>query len=138
WAWVPGRVVRPVYAPALVAFVGGGGWRASVSIGEPVAWFPLAPREVFVPAYRVSPRYVQAVNTPHVSSTNINLNVTNVRYVNREVPGAMTAVPREAFVRAQPVARAAVTIPREAAQSAPVVSAGAPAQPQRTSVAGTA
>ena len=27
WGWVPGPVaVRPVYAPALVAFVGGGGW----------------------------------------------------------------------------------------------------------------
>ena len=31
WAWAPGRVVvRPVYAPALVAFLGG---RVSLSIG---------------------------------------------------------------------------------------------------------
>jgi len=137
WGWVPGRIARPVYAPALVAFAGGNGWRASVSIGEPVAWFPLGPREVFVPAYRVSSAYVRAVNTPHVNVTNININVTNVRYVNRDVPGAMTAVPRDAFVRAQPVARAAVAVPREVAQAAPVGIA-APAQPQRASIAGTA
>ena len=34
WCWVPGpRTVRPVYAPALVAFVGGGGFSLSVSSG---------------------------------------------------------------------------------------------------------
>lgn len=34
WAWVPGSVVaRPVYAPALVAFVGGSNWSASVRLG---------------------------------------------------------------------------------------------------------
>ena len=51
WAWAPGRIVtRPVYAPALVAFVGGSGWQASVRVGaEPVAWFPLGPREPFIP-----------------------------------------------------------------------------------------
>jgi len=34
WGWVPGPVVvRPVYAPALVGFVGGGGWSVSVGFG---------------------------------------------------------------------------------------------------------
>src|SRR3989442_15797597 len=34
WFWVPGPVVaRPVYAPALVAFVGGSHWSASITIG---------------------------------------------------------------------------------------------------------
>src|SRR5205814_1992738 len=45
WGWVPGpRTVRPVYAPALVAWVGGPRLNASVSIGGGrggVAWFPL-------------------------------------------------------------------------------------------------
>jgi hypothetical protein len=75
WGWVPGPVVvRPVYAPHLVAFVGGGGG-LSVAVGfgggfAGVAWFPLGPRDVWVPGYRCSPRYVQ------------NINVTNTRVVN--------------------------------------------------------
>jgi hypothetical protein len=145
WAWIPGeRVVRPVYAPALVAFVGGNGWRVSVSVGEPVAWFPLGPREVFVPSYRVSPVYVTAINRPHVTVTNVNVTINNnVTYVNREVPGAVTAVPRETFVRAQPVAQVAVAVPRERVRAA-VVSGSAPVvgttvvQPQRASIVGEA
>src|SRR5205814_10383503 len=47
WVWVPGTVVvRPIYAPALVAFVGGPGWRIGMDVGSPVGWFPLGPREV--------------------------------------------------------------------------------------------
>ncbi|HYM25129.1 MAG TPA: DUF6600 domain-containing protein [Vicinamibacterales bacterium] len=132
WVWIPGaRVERPVYAPALVAFVGGGSWSASLRFGsEPVAWFPLGPHEVYVPAYRVSPVYVTAVNRPNVVVTNVTtINVTNIRYVNRAVPGAVTAVPRDTFVRAQPVARAAVAVPREAVQAAPVVAHTPPVQP---------
>src|SRR5512143_852210 len=107
WAWCPGRAVaRPVYAPALVVFVGGANWGASLSIGDGVGWFPLGPREVYVPPYAHSRRYVTQVNV-----TNINItNVTNVTYVNRSVQGAVTAVPRSDFVRARPVGRAAVVV----------------------------
>ncbi|MEP6964949.1 MAG: DUF6600 domain-containing protein, partial [Polaromonas sp.] len=71
WAWVPGHLPqRPVYAPALVAFVGGGGgginWDIAIgSGGAPrpgVGWFPLAPGEAFRPVYRASPRYITQVN----------------------------------------------------------------------------
>ena len=84
-------VARPVYAPALVAFVGGPHFSLAVGIGggAGVAWFPLGPREVYVPAYRVSPAYVRQVNITHV--TNITT-VTNVRYVNQTVPGAVIGV----------------------------------------------
>ena len=80
WCWVPGPVVvRPVYAPALVVFVGGPRFGMSVSFGGGgggVAWFPLGPREVYVPPYRTSERYVQRVN---VTNTTVNVvNVTNV------------------------------------------------------------
>src|SRR5207245_7824657 len=106
--WVPGpgvavvvgaprrAVVRPVYAPALVAFVGGSHWSASLSIGGGggVAWFPLGPREVYVPPYRVSPTYVNRVNVTNVTNITNVTNVTNVRYVNQSVPGAVTAVSR--------------------------------------------
>jgi hypothetical protein len=102
WAWVPGPVVmRPVYAPALVAFVGGGG--ASVGVGVGVqAWFPLGPREAFVPWYHYGPTYLRQVNVVNVT------NVTNGRYVNREV--GITAMSGEAFSSGQPVARGLVRV----------------------------
>jgi len=72
WAWVPGaRVVRPVYSPAMVAWVGSSGASLSFSFntrtGPDVRWFPLAPHEVYVPIFRSSPRYVRSVNQPHVA-----------------------------------------------------------------------
>ena len=122
WVWVPGRIVeRPVYAPALVAFVGGPSFSVSIGIGGGgVAWFPLGPGEVYRPAYHVSEVYVRNINVTHVNVTNINVtnvNVTNVRYVNQNVQGAVTAVPQQAFVSARPVAREAVVVtPQQAAQ----------------------
>ena len=43
WGWVPGPVaVAPVYAPALVGFVGGGGFGVAVGFGSTVGvgWYP--------------------------------------------------------------------------------------------------
>jgi hypothetical protein len=137
WAWVPGTIVaRPVYAPALVAFVGGPGWHASLTINEPIAWFPLGPREPFIPVYRVSPEYVRAVNITHVTVTNVT--VTNITYVNRSVPGAVTAVPRDAFVGARPLAAVAVAVPHAAISQAPVVGTAALVAPERASVVAAA
>jgi len=119
WGWIAGPpAVEPVYAPALVVFIGGGG-----SLGGNVGWFPLGPREVYVPSYPVSREYVNRVN---VSNTTVNTttitnvynatiinkttNVTNLTYVNRNVQGAVTAVPQHTFASAQPVARAAVVV----------------------------
>ncbi len=50
WAWTPGpRYARPVWSPALVAFVGfGGGVRVGVGLGN-VGWVPLAPGESYRP-----------------------------------------------------------------------------------------
>jgi len=77
WGWVPCRpgavgvaYVRPVYAPALVAWVGGAYmWRSVIAVGggSSVGWFPLGPREVYVPSYRASRGYVNNVN---VTNTN--------------------------------------------------------------------
>jgi DNA segregation ATPase FtsK/SpoIIIE-like protein len=102
WGWVPGPIApRPVYAPALVAFIGGssGGvnWNVSIGGGSPgVGWFPLAPGEAYRPAYRASPRYVTNINRTIV----VNNNVTNVYRFNR--PETVTAVPRDAFQRGRP------------------------------------
>jgi hypothetical protein len=63
WAWVPGGYVpRPVWAPALVGFVGSG-VSVSVNIGGPVVgWYPLAPWHRYEPHYRHSPTYVTIIN----------------------------------------------------------------------------
>ena len=93
WGWVPGSAQRaPVYAPALVAFVGGDNFRLSVSSGPTagVAWFPLAPGEVYRPAYTASRDYFTRVNVTNtvVNVTNVTnvynnpTHVTDVRYVN--------------------------------------------------------
>lgn len=145
WGWIPGPIaVRPVYAPALVVFVGGGG----IAVGGNVAWFPLGPREVYVPSYRVSPGYVNRVNITNttVNQTTItnvynttiinkNTTITNVTYVNRNVQGAVTAVPQRTFTSAQPVARAAVVMNSRDIASASVSSRAAVA-PSQNSVLG--
>jgi hypothetical protein len=133
WGWVPGPVaVRPVYAPALVAWVGGG------AIGGGVAWFALGPREVYVPAYRTSPVYINRVNVTNTVIVNNNVNITNINttnvtYVNRSAPGAVMAVQQNAFASARPVQSAAITVRPEAVRSAPVM-ASASVAPSRESV----
>lgn len=68
WAWVPGTFgQRPIYAPALVGFVGGASgnvsWGVSLASGSPAAaWFPLAPGEYWTPHYHASDRYRQRLN----------------------------------------------------------------------------
>ncbi|KAJ8135867.1 hypothetical protein OY671_010920, partial [Metschnikowia pulcherrima] len=84
WCWVPGpRHVRPVYAPALVGWVGSPGASVSIMVGggPGVGWFPLAPREVYVPGYRVSNTYVRNVNITNTTIVN-NTYITNV-YENK-------------------------------------------------------
>ncbi|MGE5171222.1 MAG: DUF6600 domain-containing protein [Rudaea sp.] len=144
WGWVPGpRHVRPVYAPALVAFIGGAGFSLSVSSGPAIGWFPLGPREVYVPPYHVSRDYFRQVN---VSNTVVNVtNITNiynnparaaeVNYVNRRAPNAVTAVPPAAFAQAENVSRAAVPIAAAAVQRAQV-HAVAPVAPARPALLG--
>jgi hypothetical protein len=120
WCWVPGPIaVRAMYAPALVAFVGGGGFSLSVGVAG-VAWFPLGPGEVYRPAYAVSRGYFNninvsntVVNTTVINNVYNNVNVTNIVYRNREVAGAVTAVPTNTFANGEPVARHAVPVSRE-------------------------
>ena len=147
WGWIPGPVrSRAVYAPALVAFVGGSNFQIAISIGNVVgvAWFPLGPRDVYRPSYPVSRSYFNNINTSNttINTTNItnvynNVNVTNVTYVNQQVPGAIVAVPSTAFVQSQPVGRTAVRLSKEAIAKAPVTAVAAVA-PVQVSVRGAA
>jgi hypothetical protein len=134
WFWIPGTMApRPVYAPALVAFVGGPGFgmSAAFGVGGGVAWFALGPGELFRPVYAVSPVYMQAVNVRYGV---VNVNVVNVNYVNRGVPGAVIAVPQAAFVGARPVASAAVVVNERELAQARVIGAAPAVAPSRMSV----
>ena len=147
WGWVPGPIrSRPVYAPALVAFVGGSNFQIAISIGNVlgVAWFPLGPRDVYRPSYPVSRSYFNNINTSNttINTTNItnvynNVNVRNITYINQRVPGAIVAVPNTAFVQSQPVGKAAVRLSKEAIAKAPVTAVAAVA-PVQASVRGAA
>jgi len=114
WVWVPGPVTpRPVYAPALVAWVGGGSLGASMSLGVgAVAWVPLGPREAYVPPYRTSPTYVTQVNN---STTIVNVtNVTIVNYVNARAPNAVVAVSAQTMGSGQYVHEVSRPVPAAA------------------------
>jgi hypothetical protein len=131
WGWVPGpRGVTPLYAPALVGWIGGSrggfGFSLSFSFGNAAAvgWFPLGPREPYFPAYHVSSGYFGRVN-----NTNTVINITtinnyynhrqnpdspvlnNIRYANREVRNAVTAVPQDRFANGRRVAEFARAVP---------------------------
>jgi TonB family protein len=149
WVWVPphreGRqdvsAQRPVYSPALVTFVGDSNSSRDFGNGGGVAWFPLAPGEVYVPAHQTSPTYVTNVNVSNTvvrqtTITNVvNNNVQTTTYINQNVAGAVTAVPRATFVNAQPVAQAAVKVAPSAITAAPAVHT-APLAPVKASVMG--
>jgi hypothetical protein len=109
WAWAPGPVVvRPVYAPALVAFFGGPSVR--VAIGVPgVSWVALGWGEPLVPWWG-RPRFIgrptwvgwggpRFVNNVVVNRTTV-VNVTNINvYRNTTVQHAVVAVREESFGR---------------------------------------
>ena len=107
WAWAPGPVlVRPVYAPALVAFLGGPG--ARVSVGGPiVGWVALGWGEPLVPwwgrAGFIHVPWWGGWGGPHVVN-NVVINTTTVVkvenitvYRNSSVQNAVVAVNENRF-----------------------------------------
>ena len=123
WGWIPGpRYARPIYAPALVAFVGGGGFSVGIGSG-PVGWFPLGPGEVYNPWYRCNRDYYRRVN---VNNIRVTRRVTRVviddrvashygryrsnrpfdeHYVNRYAPRGITAMSAREFAAGAGVRR---------------------------------
>ena len=138
WGWVPGVYQRrPVYAPALVAFIGVGPFTGSVALrgAQSIGWVPLAPGEGYRPPYLASPRYIQNINkTVIVNNTTINNTVINNRPGRRgfgadQQPGTAagfanrrfaTVVPADAISQRRPVAAAAVQVRPEALEKANV------------------
>jgi len=94
WYWAPGRFSsRPVWAPALVGWVGGSNWSVAFANrynGPGVGWYPLTPRDRFVPYYRVSPDHERRLGWHHQNSVRWKPQ----REVRRE---GVTVLPREQF-----------------------------------------
>lgn len=144
WGWIPGpRVARPVYAPALVAFVGGG---VSVSVGigsAPVGWFPLGPGEVYNPWYHCNRDYYHRVNVTNIyvrntmyRNTVIN-NINNqynfyregrtprdLHYLNRGAPHGFTAMSGANFASGRRVQREMMHADPRQLAAAPVLARG--------------
>jgi hypothetical protein len=142
WVWVPPqREVQPVYAPALVAFIGG--IELAVTLGNqnnsPVGWFPLGPRETYVPSYSTNRDYYNRIN----QSAQVQPQVLESRWQATQrheavVPGQnpvlanqrfATVVPANVFVRSQPVARATLQVSPAQLAAAPVAPVAAPPAP---------
>jgi len=145
WCWIPPqRTERPVYAPALVGFVGG--TELGISIGlqshAPVGWFPLGPHEPYVPPYVVNRDYYRRLNM----ADRVQEAVLNDRWLRAERHEAYrandpheswmnrrfaTVVPAEDFAHSRPVQHAALKVPADKLAQAPVAPVAAPPVPNR-------
>jgi hypothetical protein len=107
WCWVPGGFGdRPVYAPALVSFLGN---LLGINLGggPAVGWIPLGPREVWYPPYRHGPHYFRDVNYwgggrygNFNDARNVNIPLRN--FLNQR---DATLVAASAMANSQPIGR---------------------------------
>ncbi len=130
WGWVPGQyAAEPVYAPALVAFIGGAaaGLAVAGESGPAVGWFPLAPDEPYWPSYSRNETYIRNVNAGDVRNIDTIVRQSNgapparaasANFANRRFA---TVVPQRVFANAAPVAPAAIHVAPAALAKAPVV-----------------
>jgi hypothetical protein len=148
WCWIPPRrSERPVYAPALVAFVGGS--ELGAVIGQqgraPVGWFPLGPREPYVPPYVANRNYYRRIN----ATDRVEQAVLEDRWQRAERREALraderretwmnrrftTVVPAEDFAHSRPVQQAALKVPADKVAAVPVAPVAAPPAPNRSIV----
>jgi hypothetical protein len=151
WGWIPGPMgVRPVYAPALVAWVGGPSFGVSVGIGGGVGWFPLGWHDPFIPSYHVSPGYARNVNVSNSRVVNVtvinnyyttnnvnvrNTTINNIHYENARVNGAVTGVSNANFASGKSIRGNAIVVPPNAVGRANVMTAASVA-PTREAVLG--
>ena len=145
WGWCPGPLyARPIYAPALVGWIGGPsfGLGLSFGVGGGVGWFPLGWGEPYQPWYGHSRGYFENVNVTNTRITNITY-VTNHYYGGHAGPplryagqvNAVTAVSNATFVGSRPTRESLVPVTATALKGSTVVST-IPMRPTRESVSG--
>ncbi|SHH46104.1 DUF6600 domain-containing protein [Massilia sp. CF038] len=100
WCWSPGRnVTRAVWSPALVGWVGGNNWNVSFNSGgnrraaPATGWYPLTPRDTYVPTYRVNHDNLRYLNR-NAGDVRDDIRGRN-RPSNRQV--GLTVVPHDQF-----------------------------------------
>ncbi len=122
WCWTPGAAVaRPVFAPALVAWVRGP--HLSVGLDAGWGWVPLAPYEPYRPHYRHSPRYRDRIDPPWPSRGQRpprQVPSGPVMYGNQGVPGGVTVVPSTALQQGPVVVRVPRGDPKDEHRARPV------------------
>jgi len=130
WGWVPGSFVEhPVFVPAVVAFLGTAGVGLSVAdaAGPAIAWFPLAPGEVYWPSYTRNLDYVRNLNLGNIADVSViqldangdpPLEVFHEHFANRRFAGV---VPRRVFRNGGAVAPALLSLPEQRLLNAPVL-----------------
>ena len=151
WGWVPGgqsgaRAEEPAFMPAAVAFLG----TAGVGISYPdafspaVAWFPLAPGEVYWPSFTDNPEAIRRLNIgagvdpaaigPAANSADRKsqppAEIVTGQYRNRRFA---SVVPRPVFVGGKPVADALIALPVRRLEHAPLLAGSPGIEPQAAS-----
>ena len=107
WCWWPGTYVRrPVYAPALVAWFGGAGAQLTIGSSPAVGWFPLAPREHYIPHYTTNIDYLRRIN--HLPRD--HMPITAPPHYRNHVPGA-TIVNNTTLINGERVGRNRTILP---------------------------
>jgi hypothetical protein len=145
WGWCPGPIVtRPYYAPALVAFYGGGGFSLGFAVGTPrLAWVALGWGEPLVPWWGPAgvrghahwagwggPRVVNDVVVTHQTV----IDVRQIRiHQNAHVHHAVVSVDRDHFGR-HPGARGEPRFARAKAEKLAFLHGELPVRPDRTSL----
>ena len=120
---------NPVWTPAVVAFLGtpGVGLCYADGRGPAIAWFPLAPGEIYWPSYTSDLEYIRAVNAANVADLSAigmrhdgepPASIVNAHFANREFA---SVVPRPVFIAGRTVATALLTIPEERLLNAPAI-----------------
>ena len=148
WGWIPGRrVAEPLYAPAMVAFLGTAGVGISYAdaVGPAVAWFALAPGEAYWPGYTSDPDTIRRLNEATLpkgtaiaaaSSGEPPAAIVNGDYRNRRYANV---VPRSVFTGGRPIAPALLQLPARRLDSAPLLAGalqlGPPTAPTRIATA---
>ncbi|HKU87539.1 MAG TPA: DUF6600 domain-containing protein, partial [Casimicrobiaceae bacterium] len=112
WGWCPGAfVMRPLWAPALVAWYGGAGWAAGTVGGPIYGWVPLGWREPYVPPFNAcAARCWTRYNRPVGVGAERRRDSTPTHFANWNVPGGVTAVSGDTLKAGRPVAPHRVSV----------------------------
>jgi hypothetical protein len=149
WGWVPGerpgeqqgkRIEEPAFMPAAVAFLGTAGVGLSYpdAFSPAVAWFPLAPGELYWPSFTDDPDAIRRLNTGAVADPSVigparkddpPADVVTGEYRNRRYA---SVVPRPVFVGGKPVADAVIELPARRLENAPLLAGSPGIEPQAT------